>query len=269
MGGSEQWSIWDRSAGQAPWEAFEETAAAWVRQLGFEDAVRTRSTADGGLDVVASGAVAQVKMTATPIQRPDVQRLRGAAFDRTTAIFYSLSGYSAGAVEFADLSGVALFDVMNGMPRPVNDLARVLDQARAERDAAAAAHLQAEREAQDAARQEVDRLRRAEALRAAKAERARARSIRWARLRSGSVSMSRGFLRALQPLGPVVRRWWIPFTAGLVAAGVVVAVAGAVAGWDEPPTWMGGVNLVVWVGVAAGVAVLRERRRGPGSSASP
>lgn len=40
---------------------------------------------------------------------PAVQPLRGAAYDRQWAIFYSLSPYTAATSDFADSAGVALF----------------------------------------------------------------------------------------------------------------------------------------------------------------
>ena len=44
-----------------------------------------------------------------PVGAPAVQQLRGAAYDRQWAVFYSLSPYTAAAREFADSAEVALF----------------------------------------------------------------------------------------------------------------------------------------------------------------
>lgn len=87
----------------------EELAVAHMRHLGFADARRTAAGADGGLDVLATGAVAQVKHHAQPVGAPDVQRLRGAGHGATHAVFYSRSGYTAAAFAFAQVSNVALF----------------------------------------------------------------------------------------------------------------------------------------------------------------
>lgn len=75
-------------------------------------------------------------MHAKPIHSPDIQKLRGAAFQSGTplehAIFLSYSGYSKGAVLTANDIGVALFSLINYVPAPVNSLARDLVQRGAE-----------------------------------------------------------------------------------------------------------------------------------------
>ena len=48
----------------------EEIAAAWLRRLGYPDALVTPVGADDGVDVSAFGAVAQVKWTGRPNRRP-------------------------------------------------------------------------------------------------------------------------------------------------------------------------------------------------------
>jgi len=92
------------------WNQAEEFAAWHMRTLGFRDARVTSPGADGGIDVIAQGAVAQVKHyeTAT-IGRPVVQQLRGAAHGLPWALFYARSGYAASAVSYADRANVALF----------------------------------------------------------------------------------------------------------------------------------------------------------------
>jgi hypothetical protein len=87
----------------------EELAAAHMRSIGYLDARRTPSGTDAGVDVAAANAIAQVKYHAQAIGGPDIQRLRGAAFNHADALFYSSSGYTSAAVIAAELSGVALF----------------------------------------------------------------------------------------------------------------------------------------------------------------
>src|SRR5690606_34906785 len=84
-------------------EAAEHNAAAHMRALGYEDARATKRGADGGIDVMASGAVAQVKMHMKPVGAPDLQRLYGArgVHHHRKMLFYSLSGYSDKAVAYA------------------------------------------------------------------------------------------------------------------------------------------------------------------------
>jgi hypothetical protein len=91
------------------WEMAEELAAAHMRQMGFTDARRTPAGADRGIDVVSEGAVAQVKFLTAPVGAPDVQRFRGAAHLRETALFYSSSGYTKAARDVADELGIGLF----------------------------------------------------------------------------------------------------------------------------------------------------------------
>lgn len=93
------------------WREAEELAAAHMRWLGFDDAAVTGPGTDGGLDVIASGAVAQVKHHASPVGAPDVQRLRGAAFNTYNALFYSSSGYTPAAIAAAQRTDVALFRI--------------------------------------------------------------------------------------------------------------------------------------------------------------
>ncbi|MBX3067222.1 MAG: restriction endonuclease [Cryobacterium sp.] len=91
------------------WQSAEIAALEHMKSLGFIDAQRTQSGADGGIDVESSEAAAQVKFYASPVGRPDIQRLRGAANGYRISVFYSTGGYTKEAVEYADSAGVALF----------------------------------------------------------------------------------------------------------------------------------------------------------------
>ena len=84
----------------------EEYAAEVLVAMGYSDARATPSGPDGGLDVVSARAAAQVKFHASPVGRPDVQRLAGAGRDRDL-FFFSLSGFTPQASEWADLNGIA------------------------------------------------------------------------------------------------------------------------------------------------------------------
>lgn len=98
------------AASASDWMQAEQLAAAAVQQFGFADARVTPPGADGGLDVIARGAAAQVKYTSTPVGRPTLQQLQGAAGGRS-AIFFSRSGYARTAVAFADQVDMALFTI--------------------------------------------------------------------------------------------------------------------------------------------------------------
>lgn len=80
-------------------------------RLGYLDAVRTPTGADGGIDVRALTAIAQVKRTASRVGRPDVQRLAGARGSRghLSLVFYSKSGYTREAGLSAEELHMALF----------------------------------------------------------------------------------------------------------------------------------------------------------------
>lgn len=109
------------------WQNAEQAAVTYMRAIGFKDAALTGAGADRGLDVIATGATAQVKALAVPVGRPDVQRLRGASFNVPTVLFFSLNGYSPAATEYADEARVALFTFGPSLfPMPVNELARHL-----------------------------------------------------------------------------------------------------------------------------------------------
>lgn len=93
------------------WRSAEIAAVSHMKAMGFIDAQLTPPGSDGGIDAQSSSAVAQVKFHASPIGRPDIQRLRGAAHDFRIAIFYSTGGYTREAREYASQADVALFQM--------------------------------------------------------------------------------------------------------------------------------------------------------------
>ena len=93
------------------WVTTEDLAAVHLRTLGFDDARRTGGGRDGGIDVIATGVVAQVKMQALPVSAPVVQQLRGARPDAGRWAFYSTSGYTAPALDTGTILGVAMFGI--------------------------------------------------------------------------------------------------------------------------------------------------------------
>ncbi|AXY52486.1 restriction endonuclease [Rhodococcus ruber] len=105
-------------------------AARFMRQIGFSDAAATQVAHDGGVDVAAREAVAQVKMHAAVTGSPDLQRLVGARGSRNVhqqMLFFSLAGYSDRATTYAEEEGMALFVYdRTGRIRPVNGAARVM-----------------------------------------------------------------------------------------------------------------------------------------------
>ncbi len=109
------------------WQQAEHAAMVYMRDIGFRDARLSSPGADGGIDVRSRHAVAQVKAHAKPTGRPDIQKLIGAAMGAEHKLFFSLSGYTAGALDFADQGGVALFTLRPELvPYPSNGTARRL-----------------------------------------------------------------------------------------------------------------------------------------------
>jgi hypothetical protein len=106
----------------------ELVAAEWMRWMGFVDAKCTPPGPDGGLDVVATHGVAQVKLYGRPIGRPDLQQLYGAALGEP-CLFFAAEGYTDEAVAWAETAEMALFRFdRQGEPAPVNRFARGLLQ---------------------------------------------------------------------------------------------------------------------------------------------
>ncbi|MFI2567487.1 restriction endonuclease [Cellulosimicrobium funkei] len=103
------------SAGPRPsttpvdWQSAERFAAEHMRSLGFTDAAVTASGPDGGIDVSATGGVAQVKHYSTPVGSPVVQQLRGTAYGADWALVYALSGFTRAALATSRAMQVALF----------------------------------------------------------------------------------------------------------------------------------------------------------------
>lgn len=117
------------------WKAAEQLAAAWMRYLGFPDAHVTPEGADGGIDVRARHALAQVKFKASQVGGPDLQRLFGARGTATEKqlLFFTGTAYSSKATEYANATGIALFvyDWL-GDVEGANDTARRMLRAAAE-----------------------------------------------------------------------------------------------------------------------------------------
>lgn len=98
------------------WQDAEELAKRWMQYFGFYDSKLTASGSDGGWDVDSSKAVAQVKFEGTNTGRPEIQKIAGIAHDQEKqALFFSLSGYTKAAIEWANSSRirVALFSYDN------------------------------------------------------------------------------------------------------------------------------------------------------------
>ncbi|MDO5735818.1 MAG: restriction endonuclease [Propionibacteriaceae bacterium] len=88
----------------------EELAAHWMRSMGAVGVEVTRFQGDGGIDVTSIGYIAQVKHFATNVGVAPIRELSGVVrADGRRGLFFATNGYSPGAVDFADISGIALF----------------------------------------------------------------------------------------------------------------------------------------------------------------
>lgn len=112
----------------ATWKQAEAAACAWLRHMGFRDAAITPGGADVGIDVTARKIVAQVKWEATPVGRPKLQQLHGAAAQaRKKGAFFSRSGYTAAARQWAEQAGIAAFVLLDdGSLAPATSAAKKL-----------------------------------------------------------------------------------------------------------------------------------------------
>ena len=91
----------------------EQVAAHACRQLGFEGARVTPPGADAGIDVIdrQRNLYGQVKAWSKPVGRPELQNLVGASPAGCVRVFFSTSGYTQPAREYANANGIALFTV--------------------------------------------------------------------------------------------------------------------------------------------------------------
>ncbi|MFM9593120.1 restriction endonuclease [Streptomyces scabiei] len=106
------------------WQDAELAAVDHMRSLGFTDARVTVAGADGGIDVIASDALAQVKYYSQPIGVGPIRELRGVADSHHHLLFYASGGYTASALKFADDRGIALLSFLeHGRITPLNTAA--------------------------------------------------------------------------------------------------------------------------------------------------
>jgi hypothetical protein len=106
------------------WQDAELAAVDHMHSLGFTDARVTGAGADGGIDVIARDAIAQVKHYSQPIGVGSVRELRGVADSHQHLLFYASGGYTKSAQQFADERRVALFSILEiGHITPLNTAA--------------------------------------------------------------------------------------------------------------------------------------------------
>ncbi|MGQ1798095.1 restriction endonuclease [Kocuria oceani] len=97
------------------WQDAERSARDFLRHQGHTDAQLTPPGADGGVDVVSSAVIAQVKYQTRPVGAPAVVQLLGTThrkkYQDRSPYFFSSSGYTAKAVTAARELGVTLYQL--------------------------------------------------------------------------------------------------------------------------------------------------------------
>lgn len=92
------------------WREAETFAVSILRAWGHPDATVTKAGPDGGVDVRGRHVLAQVKHRSAATGRPDIQRLFGArGTGGEDLYFFSRSGYSPQAIDYAEVHDVGLF----------------------------------------------------------------------------------------------------------------------------------------------------------------
>lgn len=112
-------------------EGAERIVEAWMRHLGALDAEVTRYTGDGGIDVASPAWIAQVKHYQGVIGVAPIRELAGVAMvDGRRALFFTSTGYAAGASEFAERAGIGLFvySAEAGTLTAANSIAEEIDK---------------------------------------------------------------------------------------------------------------------------------------------
>lgn len=85
----------------------------WMIHMGARDAEATQASNDGGIDVVAAGWVAQVKLYKGTASISEIRELAGSALvipGKPSTLFFCSGGYPASASDYATSVGMALFE---------------------------------------------------------------------------------------------------------------------------------------------------------------
>lgn len=108
-------------------EGAEHLCAQWLSYLGEEDVRVTRANKDGGIDILSTRCVAQVKNYQGSVGVAEIRELVGVAgVDGRFPVFFTSGSYTAAAIEFAEKASVYLFkyDAVRGVLDPRNSLTR-------------------------------------------------------------------------------------------------------------------------------------------------
>lgn len=90
--------------------AYEAYCGEWMRFLGSIEVQLTARGPDGGLDVISLNEVAQVKLHGRPVTIQPIRELFGLASSANKiGYFFTSTGYTSTAIDFAETHGVYLF----------------------------------------------------------------------------------------------------------------------------------------------------------------
>jgi len=105
--------LWPFRKYEPTWRDYEEAAASFLAQLGYSGVGAAAAGADGGVDVWVTGTlVGQVKAQQTKVGSPPLQQLYGiASKENVQGLFFSKSGYSKPAIQWANSVEMPLFTV--------------------------------------------------------------------------------------------------------------------------------------------------------------
>ncbi|MGY1697364.1 restriction endonuclease [Geodermatophilus sp. SYSU D00814] len=106
----------------------ERVAAEWMSYFGYSNVGVMPIGPDGGVDIYSDQALAQVKAQASPTTRPHIQQHLGVCQAQgKEPVFFSLAGYTPGAVDWADANGMILFSFdRQGVPAAANTAAHIV-----------------------------------------------------------------------------------------------------------------------------------------------
>ncbi len=95
------------------WRDYEKAAVAFLVNLGYSGVGAAAAGSDGGVDVWVTGIlVGQVKAQQTKVGSPPLQQLYGIACkENVQGLFFSKSGYSKPAIQWANSVEMPLFNV--------------------------------------------------------------------------------------------------------------------------------------------------------------
>jgi hypothetical protein len=92
-------------------ESFEVYCRDWCEYLGYEGAVKTQNTRDGGIDIKSTNMIAQVKFQVSPVGVKPVRELNGVRKPGEEVLFFALNGFTPEARRAAAEMNITLIRV--------------------------------------------------------------------------------------------------------------------------------------------------------------